>query len=109
MPIALEIEKFLEEGKKSILIDVRTPAEFEQGHIPGAVNIPIFTNEERAEVGTIYKKVGRQEAIHRGLEIFGPRMVSMIEQLLRLSADPDIRQGDKAVEVKSVYVHCWRG
>ncbi len=104
MPTALDIEKFLEEGKNSIIIDVRTPAEFEQGHIPGAHNIPLFTNEERAEVGTIYKKIGRQEAIHKGLEIFGPRMMSLIEQLLKLSADPDIRQGDK-----TVYIHCWRG
>lgn len=109
MPISLDIEKFLEEGKKSLIIDVRTPAEFDQGHIPGAFNIPLFTNEERAIVGTLYKKTGRQEAIHKGLEIFGPRMVWYIEQLVKLIADSDIRQGDSANQNKNLYVHCWRG
>lgn len=104
MPIALDIEKFLDEGKKSIIIDVRTPAEFEQGHIPGAYNIPLFTNEERAEVGTIYKKIGRQEAIHKGLEIFGPRMISMVNELQR-----QLQVAGTLPDEKTICVHCWRG
>jgi len=39
------------------LIDVRSPAEFAQDHIPGAINLPALSNEQRAEVGTIYKQV----------------------------------------------------
>ncbi len=49
-------EFFLKEAEKYPVIDVRTPAEFAQGHIPGAINMPIFSNEERAVVGTLYKK-----------------------------------------------------
>lgn len=114
MPIALEIEKFLEEGKKSLIIDVRTPSEFEQGHIPGAFNIPLFTNEERAIVGTLYKKTGRQEAIHKGLEIFGPRMIWYVEELKKVAAavagaDTDTSHGDESNIIKTIYVHCWRG
>ncbi len=109
MPTPLDIEKFLEEGKKSIIIDVRTPAEFEQGHIPGAYNIPLFTNEERAIVGTLYKKTGRQEAIKKGLEIFGPRMLWFIEKLEKITTGSDIRQSDDPVFINTVYVHCWRG
>ncbi len=109
MPQSLTIEKFLEEGKKSLIIDVRTPAEFEQGHIPGAINIPLFTNEERAIVGTLYKKTGRQEAIHKGLEIFGPRMTWYLGEVEKITKDPDLRQGDDSTNNKTLFVHCWRG
>lgn len=77
------------------VVDVRTPAEYEQGHIVGAVNIPLFTNEERAEVGTLYKQVGVQEAIDRGLEIVGPRLRQYVQQARGLE--------------KPLIVYCWRG
>ncbi len=48
------------------LIDVRAPVEFQQGALPGAVNLPIMDNEERALVGTAYKNVGREKAIELG-------------------------------------------
>ena len=44
------VEAFLTAGLP--VIDVRSPGEFKQGHIPGAHNLPLFTNEERAVVGT---------------------------------------------------------
>jgi tRNA 2-selenouridine synthase len=113
LPVSLPIETFFKEGQKSVMIDVRTPAEYNQGHIPGAINIPIFTNEERAEIGTLYKQTGRQEAIHRGLEIYGPRMIWYIEELKKAVADSDIGENDgesnTTNEPKSIYVHCWRG
>lgn len=109
MPTALDIEKFLEEGSRSIIIDVRTPAEYEQGHIPGAFNIPLFTNEERAIVGTLYKKTGRQEAIHKGLEIFGPRMTWYLEQLNKFKENSEFYKGEDSNNHKTLYVHCWRG
>lgn len=79
------------------IIDVRTPAEFEAGHIPGAINIPLFSNEERAEVGTLYKQVSREKAMHRALDIVGPKMSSLVKQASK------IRYTDKLI------VHCWRG
>jgi len=79
------------------LIDVRTPAEFEQGHVPGAFNVPLFTNEERVKVGTTYKQAGREEAILLGFDLIGSRWSSFIKQALEISPD------------KKVALHCWRG
>jgi tRNA 2-selenouridine synthase len=87
------------------LIDVRTPAEFADGRIPGAHNIPLFSNEERAKVGTTYKKVGRQNAILQGLEIVGPKMRGLVERAWEFAGDPDSNQ-ERDLDLM---VHCWRG
>lgn len=76
---------------------MRSPGEFEQGHIPGAVNLPLFTNEERAIVGTIYKKSGNGKAVEKGLEFVGPKMAGFLREAKKLAADQEI------------LVHCWRG
>ena len=44
------------------IIDVRTPAEYAEDHIPGAINLPVLSNNQRKEVGTIYKQVSRFDA-----------------------------------------------
>ncbi|MBU2361075.1 MAG: tRNA 2-selenouridine(34) synthase MnmH, partial [Alphaproteobacteria bacterium] len=44
------------------VIDVRSPAEFAEDHIPGAINLPALSNDQRAEVGTIYKQVSAFDA-----------------------------------------------
>jgi tRNA 2-selenouridine synthase len=92
-----EIGKFLSESEKYPIVDVRTPAEFAQGHIPGAVNIPLFTNDERAIVGTIYKKKSKDLAVMEGLKIVGPKMYSYVEQAKEIAVS------------NTVLVHCWRG
>lgn len=79
------------------LIDVRTPLEFEEDHIPGAYNVPLLSNEERAEVGTIYKKIGPVEARRRGLELTCSRFYDMVERILSVSSG------------RPVVVYCWRG
>lgn len=79
------------------MLDVRTPAEYEQGHIPGALNLPLFSNEERAEVGTLYKQVSPEKAYFRGLEIAGAKMAGYLREAFRL------------VPGRKVAVHCWRG
>ena len=79
------------------LIDVRTPLEFEEDHIPGAHNVPLLTNEERVEVGTIYKQIGPIEARRRGLELTCSRYYAMVDQIISLSAD------------RPIVVYCWRG
>lgn len=91
---SVEVDEFL---KGDVIIDVRTPAEFESGHIIGAINIPLFTNEERAVVGTLYVRKGREQAIEKGLEFVGPRMADMV------------RQAKKTAAGRAVNVHCWRG
>lgn len=91
------IESFLNENKELPIIDVRSPGEFEKGHVPGAVNLPIFTDLERAKVGTIYKQKSKDEAISVGLEIVGPKMKTMAEAARSLARD------------KKLKLYCWRG
>lgn len=77
--------------------DVRTPAEFAQGHIPGAFNLPLFSNEERVQVGTTYKQQSREAAILLGFDLAGPKWSGFIRTALEMAPD------------KKVSVHCWRG
>jgi tRNA 2-selenouridine synthase len=94
---SLNIREFLEISKTVPVLDVRSPAEFEHGHIPGALNLPLFTNEERSIVGTLYLQKGSSEAMMKGLELIGPKMKEFAE--FALNAAPN----------KEVLVHCWRG
>jgi tRNA 2-selenouridine synthase len=93
----LSAEEFLQEAQYRTVLDVRTPAEYIQGHIPGAKNLPLFDDEERAIVGTIYKQENPEAAFRRGLEIAGNRMNWYLDEARRFA--PDLR----------VAVHCWRG
>lgn len=95
---SIDISTFLAHQQQGEpVIDVRSPGEFMEGHIPGAINIPLFSNEERAEIGTLYKQQGQQEAIERGLEIVGPKMAGFVRQA-------------KALPYRGqLLVHCWRG
>ena len=52
------------------LIDVRSPDEYYKGHLPNSINIPLFDNDERSIIGTIYKKEGRKKSCHRGIKFF---------------------------------------
>ena len=79
------------------ILDVRAPIEFAQGHVPGALNLPLFTDEERARIGTTYKQVSQDRAVHLGLELFGPKMSAMV------------KLAQKLVPGKEVRLHCWRG
>lgn len=93
----LEADEFLSSSSHAVIIDVRTPAEFEAGHIPGAQNLPLFSNDERAEVGTIYVQVGRDQAVERGLEFVGARLAELVREGKRLSGG------------RQLYMYCWRG
>ncbi|HFB61833.1 MAG TPA: tRNA 2-selenouridine(34) synthase MnmH, partial [Bacteroidetes bacterium] len=97
MAVQLPIEKFLPLTDSLPLVDVRSPAEFAQGHIPGAVNIPLFNNDERAIVGIGYKNGGKEHAVQLGLEIVGPKLAGFVKQAKRLAPQ------------KEILVHCWRG
>lgn len=96
-PQKVEVSTFLEEREKKVLLDVRTPAEYNRGHIPGAANLPLLSDAERAEVGTLYKQVSRDAAFARGLELVGPRLTAYVERASELAGK------------RSVGVHCWRG
>ena len=79
------------------IIDVRTPVEFAQGHIPHALNVPLFSNEERIAVGTTYKQAGREEAILLGFDLTGNKWSDFIKQALAIAP------------MKKIAVQCWRG
>ncbi len=95
--IDISIEAYYSNHSCTPIIDVRSPGEYDKGHIPGAVNIPLFSNEERAHVGTVYKKNGQDKAIEIGYTYVNPKLQWFIEESLRCAPK------------KNVVVHCWRG
>ena len=92
----LDTEPFLARTEMP-LIDVRSPGEYAEGHIPGAINIPVFSDEERALVGTSYKQKGRQQAISIGLDLVGPRLRALSDRAVQEASEGRLR------------VYCWRG
>ncbi|MEK5166312.1 tRNA 2-selenouridine(34) synthase MnmH [Paenibacillus sp. FSL R5-0527] len=92
----LSLEEWVEQRQKGLsLIDVRSPSEFAQSTIPGSVNIPLFDDRERAEIGTLYKQVSAEAAKQRGLEIVSAKLPGFIRKFAEIP-------GRKAV-------FCWRG
>lgn len=97
---SVDIKEFLELIQSGLAVfDVRTPAEFADGRLPSAQNLPLFTDEERAVVGTLYKREGRHRAILEGLDFIGPRMREIVETVEGVVGPPEAK----------VLVHCWRG
>ncbi|WP_373893613.1 tRNA 2-selenouridine(34) synthase MnmH [Virgibacillus sp. CBA3643] len=89
-----ELLKLKDTGELTV-IDVRSPSEFKNSTIPGSINIPFFSDEERAEVGTLYKQVSQQAAKERGLEIVSAKLPDFVKNFSNVD-------GEKAV-------FCWRG
>ncbi len=95
-PQAVDVDAFL--AADGPILDVRSPAEHAQAHIPGALSLPLFDDAERAEIGTLYKQRGRASAVRRGLSLVGPRLEALAEQLER-----------HAAAGQPLRLHCWRG
>ena len=91
------VKEFLLKEKYIPIIDVRSPGEYENGHIIGSKNLPLFTDEERVDVGTTYTKVGKGEAVELGLEIVGPKMNELAKKARAIGIDGKLK------------THCWRG
>ena len=81
MVTTIEIEEFLNLSNSKPVFDVRTPLEFEHGHMPSANNLPIFSNEDRVKIGTAYKQIGREEAILLGFELVGSEWANFIREV----------------------------
>lgn len=79
------------------MLDVRSPGEFRQGHIPGAINFPLFSDDERAAVGTCYKQQGQDAAVELGLHFVGPKLGPFVKEAKMLAPE------------RKLMVHCWRG
>lgn len=100
---SLTVDEFFE--SPGPILDVRSPGEYEHGHLPGAISFPLFTNEERAQVGTCYKQQGRDDAIELGLELVGPKLVTFVRQAKALVNESQWN----CHLTQPVRVHCWRG
>ncbi|MBC6610208.1 tRNA 2-selenouridine(34) synthase MnmH [Hymenobacter sp. BT507] len=93
----LALPDFLQLSEDLPILDARAPTEFAQGHIPGAVSFPLFSDEERARIGTTYKQINQERAVLLGLDLFGPKMSQMV------------KQAQKVAPGRAVRLHCWRG
>jgi tRNA 2-selenouridine synthase len=78
-----------------LFVDVRSPGEFERERIPGAINIPVLDDEERAIVGTMYKQVSKEQAIEKGFGLFEKKVPEIVKKLKDIS--------------KPIVIYCWRG
>lgn len=94
--ISVDDLRELRKEKPLAIVDVRSPSEFAESNIPGSVNIPIFTDEERAEIGTIYRKVSPDAAKEKGLEIVSAKLPNFIKEFANLPEEEKV-------------VYCWRG
>jgi tRNA 2-selenouridine synthase len=121
----ITIEEFLTLAKIHPVIDVRSPGEYDHAHIPGAYSLPLFTNEERATVGTAYKQESREKAIKIGLDYFGPKMRKMVEDVegiisnwqqatsnnkqYAISKDSEMNKHIGLPIANCILIYCWRG
>ena len=102
----MDLEAFLRLHEAGCaLLDVRSPAEFEAGHIPGAFSLPLFTDDERAAVGTCYKQQSREAAMAMGMGRVGPKLKEMVARARSLAGGGGGGGGGPC----RVAVYCWRG
>lgn len=78
------------------VLDIRSPGEYSQGHIPGALSFPLFSDEERKTIGTLYKHSGKEKAFQIGLDIVGPKMSRFVKKATSYKS-------------KKLLLYCWRG
>ncbi len=81
-----------------MIIDVRAPVEFADDHIPGAVNLPVLSDEERVVIGTLYKQESPFIARKKGAALVARNIATHIETFLH-DQPPDF----------TPLIHCWRG
>ena len=95
----LEIDQYMELALAagSIIFDARSPKEFAEGHIPGAINLPLMDNDQRHEIGITYKKQGHDAAVEKGFELVGPHFAEKLRLAKELTSK------------REVLVYCWRG
>ncbi len=93
--ITIEQLREQQKNKPYVMIDVRSPSEYRDATIPGSINIPLFDDQERAEIGTLYTRTSVQAAKERGLEIVSAKLPAFIREFAKIP------------ERKVVF--CWRG
>jgi len=129
---ALEAAELLGD-RAALVIDLRSPSEFAEDHVPGAFNVPLFDDTQRALVGTLYRQQSPQRAFDEGREIVAHRIHELCTRIAELAGEPlaadDLAERVRAAtaggieELESAVVavparaiperplvlHCWRG
>lgn len=101
MPIQkVDVSTFIALSGSYPVFDVRSPSEYAYAHIPGAFSLPLFSDEQRKEIGTTYKQVSKEDAIKIGLKYFGPQLNNYLAEVDKITAKQPERK---------ILVHCWRG
>lgn len=95
MPVTIQFTESLLDTH--LLVDVRTPLEYAEDYIPGAINVPLLSNEERVEIGTLYKQQGPHQARARGLQLTAHRFPEIVDSIAQ------------AAQGRPIIVYCWRG
>jgi len=104
------------------ICDARSPAEYAIGHIPGATNLPLFTNEERAIVGTLFNTKGRSNAMLTGMSIVRPKLDALVSTAAAIMKSSNSSFTYPTGDSTGNYIgsssdsnndvlllHCWRG
>ena len=111
----ITIQQFLKLSTQYPVLDVRSQGEYTHAHIPNAINVPLFTNDERKIVGTAYKQQSREIAIKLGLDFFGVKMKQIVEDVERITTEfykRNAKQKDSVPPLGGgggILLHCWRG
>lgn len=93
----IHVEELLSKKSGIPLVDLRSPGEYHEATIPGACNIYLLDNIERALVGTVYKNEGPEKAREMAMEILAPRLPVFYYAFKKIAHD------------KEVIIFCWRG
>lgn len=117
MPQFHDIATFLSMQESGLLLlDARSPDEYDHAHIPGARSLPVLSNEERQAVGTAHARSGQEAAVHTALELVGPHLTALLARARFLYQDHQVRQqtSRRAAPLHSgksreILIHCWRG
>ncbi len=88
----------LYEDINQIIIDVRSPGEYQENHIVGSINIPLFSDDERAAIGTAYKQESTLKAKKMGMTYISNKIEKIGHQIMELSEKHD-----------RIIIYCQRG
>ena len=91
------------------LIDVRSPGEHYKGNMPNSLNIPLFDNEERSIVGTVYKNYGREKAVIQGLDFLADKIDNMVNKLFEALNVYKSKKVGSQIEEPTLKIYCARG
>jgi tRNA 2-selenouridine synthase len=115
-PAGLDIESFFaltaDATRPVPVLDVRSPGEFTRGHVPGAVSVPLYNNDERASVGTTFVQTSKEEAMVMGMAFVAPKLLAIVAAAKKATEEAGDGPTSKDVDASSapqLIVHCWRG